>query len=208
MAYFPMFIKIEDQPILIVGGGTTALRKAEKLSYFKPCLSFVAKEFQEETMNLILQEHCDYAQRAFCEEDLFNAKMVIAATNDHEVNATIARLCHERAIPINSVDDQDNCSFFFPSLYTNQEIVCGISSGGHSPVIAQRVRQILEAQVPEGLGAVNERLGTLRPLLKSKGTLSKRRAFYHLIIDLLLDHPELTDEELLELYERFKKDED
>lgn len=208
MPYFPMFINLENQKILIVGGGTTALRKAEKLSYFKPRLYFVAKAFSDEMRELINEYHYSYQEKAFCESDLQDMIMVIAATNDHEVNQLIAKLCHERRIPINSVDDQDNCTFFFPSLYTNQDIVCGISSGGKSPVVAQKVRKTLEDHVPESLGDVNERLGHLRPLLKKKGTLSKRRAFYHEIIDALIDHPYITDEDILNYYERLLNDED
>jgi siroheme synthase-like protein len=208
MAYFPMFVNLEEQNILIVGGGKTALRKAEKLSYFKPRLHFVSKDFHDETLTLILQHHYSYQKRAFRESDIEDAMMVIAATNDRDVNKEIAKICHERSIPINSVDDQDNCTFFFPSLYTNKEIVCGISSGAHSPVVAQRVRQILETNVPSALGDINERLGVLRPILKQKGTLEKRRAFYHQAIDLMLDHPELTNEQLIALYERSVENED
>lgn len=207
MAYFPMFINLEGQEILIVGGGNTALRKAEKLSYFKPHIRFISLDFQAETLALIKKYRYEYKQKAFDESDLENAFMVIAATNNREVNAVIAKSCEKQHIPVNSVDDLENCSFLFPSLYTNRKIVCGISSGGSSPIIAQHVRSILENNVESDLGDINERLGALRLRIKTKGTMSQRKALYHQLLDLLLEDPKMSDEKLMDYCERYWQDE-
>ena len=87
---------------------------------------------------------------------------MIAATDSPETNAWAAKLCREKGILINAVDDRKNCSFYFPALVKRGSVVVGISTGGCSPAAASWLRRKAERMVPEEMGAAVERLGELR----------------------------------------------
>lgn len=112
MAYFPFYIDIENKNILVVGGGTVALRKIEKLSPFKPSITVVSRKICEE----ILKFNVKAVEREFYDNDLNGAFCVISATDNEQVNSHIFELCKEKNILVNTVDDKEKCGFIFPAL--------------------------------------------------------------------------------------------
>ena len=102
------------------------------------------------------------AYGTFEEADLEGCQFVIAATDDRALNRKIAELCKEKNILINTVDDKELCSFYFPSLIKQDEVVVGISSGGNSPVLTQKIRRTVEKEIPPYYGALNAQLGMVR----------------------------------------------
>ena len=140
MGYFPFFIDISKKPCLIVGGGTVALRKAEKLLPFGPEIRVVAPKICKalREMDLVFEE------RPFEDRDLQGAFMVIAATDDSEVNGRIYRLCTRDGILVNSVDDMENCGFIFPALVKKDSLTVGISTSGTAPAAAKLMRKRIE----------------------------------------------------------------
>lgn len=165
MAYFPMFVDLAGQPCLIVGGGTVALRKVRKLAPYGPALTAVAPAFvpQMETVGITLH------RRAFCPADLDGKALVIAATSDSALNRRIAALCRERRIPVNAVDDRENCTFLFPALVRRGPLSIGISTGGASPTAAVDVKKKIEALLPEsdGWDQILEYLAAQRAAVKA-----------------------------------------
>ena len=138
MAYFPMFVELEGRPCLIVGGGAVALRKARKLLPYGPCLTVVAQSFVPELEAL---EGAALCRRAFRPRDVEGQALVVAATGDGALNREIAALCRARRIPVNAVDDKDNCTFLFPALVRRGPLSIGISTGGASPTAAVYVKE-------------------------------------------------------------------
>ena len=138
MSYFPFFMEVAGKGCLIAGGGSVALRKAEKLLPFGVRIMAVAPMFCEEFREL---DGVRRVERPFIPEDLEGMMFVIGATNDSAVNAEISRLCRERGIPVNIVDDRENCTFFFPALVKRGDFVAGFSSGGNSPLAARYIRE-------------------------------------------------------------------
>ncbi len=149
MAYFPMFVELEGRPCLIVGGGAVALRKARKLLPYGPCLTVVAQSFVPELEAL---EGAALCRRAFRPRDVEGQALVVAATGDGALNREIAALCRARRIPVNAVDDKDNCTFLFPALVRRGPLSIGISTGGASPTAAVYVKEKIEAALPGGDG--------------------------------------------------------
>ena len=101
MAYFPFYIDIENKKILVVGGGTVALRKIEKLTPFSPDITVVAPKICEEIKVLNVK----IIDRRFCDSDLDGAFCVVSATDDETLNGRIFQLCNEKNILVNTVDD-------------------------------------------------------------------------------------------------------
>ena len=173
MGYFPFFVQIESAPALIVGGGTVALRKAEKLLPYGPRLTVVAPEICPELAAL---PSLTLVRRPFRAEDVEEMVFVIAAAGDRALNHQVARLCRERGIPVNVVDDKEACSFLFPALVKRGELSVGISTGGSSPTAAIWLKEQIADLLPEGLEAILAWLEEQRPLLKARWPEERSRA--------------------------------
>ncbi len=162
MSYFPFFVELEGRRGLIVGGGTVAARKAEKLLPYGPKLTVVAPEISEETAGLGVE----LLRRPFAEEDLEEMSFVIAAATP-EVNRSAAALCKERGLPVNVVDDPSHCTFLFPALIQRGKLSVGISTAGASPTAAVYLKEQLEEALPPSFDQLLDFLESLRPILKS-----------------------------------------
>ncbi|NEX01513.1 MULTISPECIES: bifunctional precorrin-2 dehydrogenase/sirohydrochlorin ferrochelatase [Pseudobutyrivibrio] len=202
MAYFPMFVDLTDANCLVVGGGSVALRKVNVLLDFGAKVHVIAKEISmdlaalsEETDHLLLE------QREFTPFDLQDRKLVIVATSDNELNGQIYMMCSEGGIPVNVVDDQEKCSFIFPSYIKEQNLVGAFSSGGNSPALTQYLKNKEKEILTPRLGELNEVLGRWRQPIKELFPLeSSRKSAFEQLIDYALCYDGIpTDEEIEEL---------
>lgn len=174
MPHFPMFIDLKDQPVLVAGGGSVALRKLQKLAPYGPKITVTAPDILPE---IVAMPEIGLCRREFQEDDLKSCPvMVIAATNDKTVNHEISRLCKEKRIPVNVADDPEACSFLFPALVQQGNFSAGISTGGASPVAAIHFKERLQDQLPENLDEILSWLEAQRPLLKASIPQQSRRA--------------------------------
>ena len=165
MEWFPFFTDIEAMPCLIVGGGTVALRKTEKLLPFHPKITVAAPEICPE---LQAMERITLRRETFREDMLEGMGFVIAATDDRDVNAAIAAQCRRRGIPVNAVDSRADCSFLFPALVKRGPLTVGISTGGASPTAAALLREQLEQSLPENVEELLQWLDSIRPTMKER----------------------------------------
>ena len=172
MAYFPFFIDIENKKILIVGGGNVALRKAEKLVQFGADIVVVAPEICAELERL---DGVKLIRRRFENKDICTAFAVIAATNDKQLNARIYALCNDLGILVNTVDDPENCGFYFPALVRKNNVTVGISTGGTSPIFARYLREKTEELLDEKTLAAGDVLAKYRPLIKQRFPTEEQR---------------------------------
>lgn len=162
MAYFPFFVDIEGKEILVVGGGKVALRKIEKLMPFKPNITVIAPEICENIYTLDVKT----VKRVFTDGDVDGKFCVICATDDEAVNAHVYKLCRERSIPINTVDDKEKCSFIFPALSGCEDVSVGISTSGKSPLFARFLRETIDGIFNEKLETTADILARYRPVIK------------------------------------------
>lgn len=184
MSYFPMYIELKDRPCLIAGGGSVALRKVLTLLEFGADITVIAPDLTEGIQN---QKGITVIRRGFCEEDLKGAELVVAATDDAAVNRRIAELCRARKIPVNAVDQKEDCSFIFPSYVKKGEVTAAVTSGGLSPVITQYLKERIGQLMPEYIGALAEELGRIRPVVKAAlPTEAQRRAVYAELLETAL----------------------
>ena len=181
MAYFPFYMDIAGKRGVILGGGRVAAGKIAALLPFAPQLVCIAPVICDEIERLAetgTEEpgSLRLISRRAKEADLEGAFFVIAATDSPETNAWAAKLCREKGILINAVDDRKNCSFYFPALVKRGSVVVGISTGGCSPAAASWLRRKAERMVPEEMGAAVERLGELRDRVKESVPQAEERA--------------------------------
>ncbi len=200
MAFFPFFIDISDKKILIAGGGNVALRKAEKLLPFGADIAAVSPAFCEGFAALEgVMLYC----RRFADSDIDGAFAVIAATDNRELNAHIYRLCSERNILVNTVDDPENCGFYFPALVRAGSVTAGISTGGTSPIFARYVREMLTAALDEKTLAAGDILARYRPVIRQMfGTGEQRKNAAEKLLERCVSGGGIpTDNEITELLE-------
>lgn len=173
MSYFPFFMQIENADCLIVGGGKVALRKAEKLLPYGPRITVAAPEPTEEFSRF---PEIKVLRTAWTESLAEGRDFVIAATDCREVNREVSRVCRERKIPVNVVDDRELCTFLFPSLVKNGELSIGISTGGASPSAAVYAKEKIREAIPDFIGELIEQLDVLRPLIRQMLPEEEKRA--------------------------------
>jgi len=183
MNTFPLFFKLDNQPILIVGGGEVAQRKADLLARAGACITIVAPEITEEVQALLAEgvasgrhtliyEHYD-------KKWLAGKRIIIAGTDDEGLNHQVHADAQALNIPVNVVDTPPLCDFIFPAIVDRNPIVIGISSNGKAPVLARLLRARLETLIPQGYGNLAKLAGDMRAEVKSKiPTLTGRRQFW------------------------------
>ncbi|WP_300750611.1 siroheme synthase CysG [uncultured Oscillibacter sp.] len=175
MGYFPFFVDLEGREGLVVGGGAVALRKLQKLLPYGPRLTVAAPELLAEIEAL---PGLTRLRRSFAPAMLEGKGFVIAATDDREVNREIAALCWERGIPVNAVDDKEQCTFLFPALVKRGDLTVGVSTAGASPSAAAWVRRRVSERLPEDFGELLDYLASLRPMVRERVAEENRAAVF------------------------------
>ena len=173
MAYFPFFIDISGKKILIVGGGNVALRKAEKLVPFEADITVVSPDICYGFAEL---GEINIIRRRFSDSDIDGAFAVIAATDDRELNRHIFKLCSQRKILVNTVDDPENCGFYFPALVHEGNVTVGIGTDGTAPAFAKYIRRCIEDILDESTLELGRLLAYARPYIKNMFSAEKLRA--------------------------------
>lgn len=193
MAYFPMFVQLKNKKCLVIGGGRIALRKIEVLKDFEADVTVIAPEMIPQIRQI---DKIRRIFRTFMEEDFKEAELVVAATDDPKVNSEISKICMKKKIPVNAVDQKEDCSFIFPSYVKEGELVAAFSSGGQSPLITQYLKEKIKPDLNEELGQIAQILGSLRDFAKSCiETEQERKAFYKELLQIGLEDLELLQEE-------------
>lgn len=148
MDFLPINIRLRDQPVVLIGAGVVAARKARFLLGAGAQLTVIAPH-EEPPFSALREEYrLTRHARVYQPGDLAGAVMVIAATPDRAVNEAVYGEASERGIPVNVVDSPDLCSFIFPAIVDRSPLTVAISSGGASPVLARAVRSRIEAMLP------------------------------------------------------------
>ena len=195
MGYFPFYIDIEDKNCVVIGGGTVALRKLEKLRSFNPVITVIAPSICEEINRF---SDIRTKRRKFEDRDIDNAFMVISATDDEELNSHIFALCNEKNILINTVDNKDRCGFIFPALIKRDNIAIGISASGKSPLYSRFLREKIERLIDEDCNKTVEILSKYRAEIKRrvKSEENRKKAF-EMILEICIYGTENIDDELI-----------
>jgi precorrin-2 dehydrogenase/sirohydrochlorin ferrochelatase len=162
MSLFPIFLKLEGRRCLVVGAGKVGEPKIQSLLAAHAEVSVVAPKGTATVQRWAESGTVTWNRRGFEASDLDGMVLVIAATATETVNEAVFVEAQRRGILCNSVDDPQHCDFFYPAVVRRGDFQVAISTAGHSPALAQRLRAELEEQFgPEYAEWVNE-LGRVR----------------------------------------------
>ena len=169
MDIFPISLKLQQQPCLIVGGGHIAYRKAVLLAKAGAVIDVLAPEIESGLLEIVNNSRGQYISACFGPAlPLRNYRLVIAATDDKAVNIQVFEACEAEKILVNSVDDPPHCRFMVPAIIDRSPLVVSIATNGSSPVLSRQIRTQLEASIPHGMGKLAEFSGKWRAKAKEK----------------------------------------
>lgn len=137
---FPMFVNLKDKMCTVVGGGAVALRKILDLLQCEAVVRVIAPKSVQQITQLYHEKRIDLWQRGYQTHDMAGSSLVIAATDDADVNKQIYRDCTERHILCNVVDNPDLCHFYSSSVHTCGDLKIAISTNGVSPALARKIK--------------------------------------------------------------------
>lgn len=194
MPCFPLFFHLESRKIVIAGGGHAALDKCRRLLSFHPDLLVVSPEFLDGFSQLpgvtCIRDHWKdvYSQDAF---------LVIAATDDHQLNHEISRAMESQKILCNVVDDPDWCSALFGAVVAEEELSIGISTNGASPAAAKYLKARIGESIPDWFDESLHWLKTKRPMILKSVPAKKRSALFTALFQACMDNEgPLSDEQM------------
>ena len=146
--YFPLFVDLSEKKVYVIGAGTIAKRRIRSLIDFTDCLTVVAPEVNPELNSLEQEKKNMILRKKFDLQDITDADLVIAATNDHTLNNDIYEFCRENNIMVNVCNDKEKCDFYFPGLAMKENVVVGVTANGTNHKMArkavEKIREMLE----------------------------------------------------------------
>ena len=184
--FFPVYLDIRGKRVLVVGGGMIAQRKITSLLECGAVVFVVSRELtplvnqyrEEGRIKIIGREYEKYL--------LDNIFMVIAATDDTQLNHQISQDSTARGLLINAVDQPEDCNFIFPSVLKRGDLVLSISTSGKSPALARKIRERLEHEFGNEYARLLNIMGGIRKEVLSWGLPQSKNS---LLFKELIDGP-------------------
>jgi len=162
MSLFPIFLKLVGRSCLVVGAGTIAESKIRSLLISRANVHVVAPWATPAVSAWARAGAVQWSARPFQPADLDSIFLVVAATSIPVVNDLVYREAQVRRTLCNVVDDPERCDFYYPAVVRRGDLQIAISTGGHSPALAQRLRREFEAQIAPVYAGWLEELGQAR----------------------------------------------
>jgi precorrin-2 dehydrogenase/sirohydrochlorin ferrochelatase len=174
---YPIFIKPENIRILIVGGGFVALEKLTFLFKSSPqaIVTLVSPMVRDETMAFIADKEVTIINEKYASVFLKGHQLVIATTDDKEVNVMVSKDAQKEGILVNIADTPHLCDFYMGSIVTKGHLKIAISTKGKSPTLAKRMREWLEFIIPDEIDDSLHKLNKFRDRIKGDFVLKLKR---------------------------------
>jgi uroporphyrin-III C-methyltransferase / precorrin-2 dehydrogenase / sirohydrochlorin ferrochelatase len=152
MDWFPIFIDLRDHRCLVVGGGTVALRKTRQLLAAGALVTVVAPEIDPDFDTQAAGGAVEILRCRFQPALVSGRRLVVAATDDPEVNREVAAAAQHRGVPVNVVDAPELCTYIAPAIIARDGVTVAIGTDGVAPILVRGLRARIDAAIPHGLG--------------------------------------------------------
>ena len=167
--YYPILLNIQDKKCLVVGGGEVALRKVQMLVEHGANVEIVSPTFCPELNQLVKDGTIQAIHRDYETEDLNDAFLAVAATDDIKTNEKVATEARKIGILVNVVDKPDISDFIVPSYFRRGDIIVAVSTSGRSPALARKIRGELERDFKAEYAQLAVIANEVRNELKQRG---------------------------------------
>jgi siroheme synthase-like protein len=172
MNLFPIFVKLKERLVVVIGGGAIAEQKIPGILSAGARIRLVAPSVSPQIAEWVRFGKIEWLAQEFEAKDLDGAFLTIAATADPGVNEAVFRAAEERGILCNAVDDIEHCHFYYGAVVQRGDLQIAISTNGKSPALAQRLRKELEEEFGQEYEVWLQWLGAAREALRASGPSS------------------------------------
>jgi siroheme synthase-like protein len=177
-------VDLANTPCAVIGGGEVAARKVAGLREAGARPVVISPVLCDALRYQVDAGEVDAIEREFRSGDLAGVRVVIAATDDAATNEAAWREAQASGCLVNVVDDPARCNFHVPANVRRGALTISISTGGHSPALARRIRQALEQEFDPAYERYVALLGDLRPRVQEQITeLAHRKVFWEALLD-------------------------
>ncbi|TFH21391.1 MAG: bifunctional precorrin-2 dehydrogenase/sirohydrochlorin ferrochelatase [Acidimicrobiales bacterium] len=163
---YPVYLDLNDVPVLVVGAGRIGARKAEGLVAAGARVRLVATDVSEHVDGIDVAEICT---RPFESTDLDGVRLVVTATGQPDVDAEVSRMARARGIWTNAADQPVDCGFILPAIARAGRVTVAVSTDGTSPALARELRLVLAEWLTDDLATLAEQLSDERAAVKARG---------------------------------------
>lgn len=201
--YYPVYIEMRDQPVVVIGGGKIAEGKVDGLLAAKAHVTVISPDLTPHLRELVDQDQVRYLARTYQPGDLTGAFMVICATDRADINHRVWQEATTNHQLVNVVDDTPRCNFIAPSILRKGDLTIAISTSGKAPALAVRLKERLQRELGSEYERFLELAGELRePLARHIPDFETRKALWYQlvdseILDVLADGDETAAREII-----------
>jgi len=182
--YFAAFLDLRGQPGIVVGGGAVAAGKVETLLRSGVRVTVIAPDLCVRLAELATLGAIRHEPRRFQPGDLLGAQIAIAATDDAAANEAVANSARALRIPVNVADDASRSTFIMPALVDRAPVQIPISTAGASPLLARKLRAVIETAVPFAFGRLAALAARFRAITKARiPERGARHRFWESVMD-------------------------
>ncbi|MBL6727621.1 MAG: uroporphyrinogen-III C-methyltransferase [Methylophilaceae bacterium] len=201
MKRFPLFVNLDKLPVLVVGGGEIAERKINLIIKANAKVEVLARKFSPNVENLINKNKLKKIKSNLDISTLdSNYSLIIAATDNKQINKKLFNFANKNNILINVVDQPDLCTCTFGSIVERGDLVVAISTGGNAPVFARNLREKFETLLPQSTKQLIDFSASIREkVMNSFSQFNKRRIFWELFFDAFAAKKNITKSNLTTL---------
>ena len=165
---YPVFLKVNNLKVLIVGGGNVAEEKLTFLLKSRPNakVEMISPMYREGTVKLAKKHNVKMRKVKYRRKHLKGKHIVVATTNMPKVNEKVYADCRKRSILVNVADNPPYCDFYMGGIVTKGNVKVAISTNGKSPTTSKRLRQFFEDVIPENIDDLVKNLNKYRKTIK------------------------------------------
>jgi precorrin-2 dehydrogenase/sirohydrochlorin ferrochelatase len=186
-SYYPVFLNVQGKHCLVVGGGAVATRKVQGLLEAGAAVTVVSPTLTDDLSMLAHDGVIQHAARPFRDDDVKGCALVIGATDQPAVNDAVYAACQRHGVWVNIVDVPAACDFIAPAVVRRGALQIAISTSGHSPTLAKRIRQQLERQYGPEYADLLAWLGEERARIRQEiADPAARMTRYARLVDMVL----------------------
>jgi siroheme synthase-like protein len=180
---YPAILLLDGRWAVVIGGGTVAERKVSTLLDAGAKVRVVAEDATRSVRERAGRDEIELFERRYARGDLAGAAVVVAATDDEQVNKEVFAEATESGIPVNVVDNTALCTFIAPSIVRRGDLVLAISTGGAAPALAVRIRERFEREFGDEYARFLELMASLRAQVKVPGDQDQRAKAWYRVVD-------------------------
>lgn len=192
-AYYPVMLDLRGKRCVVIGGGWGTAERVRALAESGADVTLICSEPVEGLEGIGVR----HLKREYQTGDLEGAFLVIACPADKSRNSEVWDEAEARNIPVNAVDDAPYCTFIFPAVHRQGDLVVTVSSGGKSPALASRIRDRIAQELGPEYAELLNILGDLREevIRRFPGFKRRREIWYRLVDSDALQHVKSGDRE-------------